>query len=126
MRPEQRDAALLWDMLEHGRETLSFVEGRAYEDYLADAMVRRAVERTVQIIGEAAARLSRSFCDAHPEIPWRAIKAQRHILVHEYDEIDHEKIWRVATVHIPELVSFLEPLVPHPPPDPEPDEEEPP
>lgn len=49
---------------------------------------------------------------AHPEIPWRLIIAQRHVLAHDYGEIDHERIWRVATMHVPELIRLLEPLVP--------------
>lgn len=119
MQPEDRDAALLWDMLTHAREAESFVRGRRYEEYLKDLMLRRAVERSVQIVGEAAAKVSPSFRDAHPDIPWRPITAQRHILVHEYDVIHDDKIWRVATVYIPLLVEQLQGLVP-----PDPDGEE--
>ncbi len=84
-------------------------------------MLRAAVERTVQTIGEAASKVSRPFREAHPELPWSAIIAQRHILVHEYGVIHHDKIWRVAVVHIPALVTLLEPLIPPPPPDPLPE-----
>jgi uncharacterized protein with HEPN domain len=84
---------------------------------LATPMMRDAVERAVLVIGEAARKVSREFQEAHPEVPWRPIVAQRHILVHEYGEIDHAKIWRVATVHVPELVRVIEPLVPRPPED---------
>lgn len=120
MRPEERDAALLWDMLRHGREVVAFVEGKTYQDYLNDVLLRRAVERSVQIVGEAAARVSREFREAHPQIPWRPITAQRHILVHEYDEIHDDKIWRVATEYVPALLELLEPLLPPEPDDPEP------
>jgi uncharacterized protein with HEPN domain len=60
-----------------------------------------------------AARAVVSF--AHPDIPWRPIQAQRHVLAHEYGEIKHDRVWRVATVHIPNLIGQLEPLVPNPP-----------
>jgi uncharacterized protein with HEPN domain len=46
----------------------------------------------------------------------RPIQAQRHVLAHEYGEIKHERIWRVATVHIPELVKQLAALLPEPSP----------
>ena len=87
------------------------------ELYAADRRTRRAVEREVEIIGEAARQVSDSFQEAHPEIPWRKIVAQRHKLAHEYGEIQDEILWRVATVHIPELTALLEPLLPPLPPD---------
>jgi uncharacterized protein with HEPN domain len=79
-------------------------------------MLRGAVERHLEIIGEAANKVSEAFRQAHPEIPWRQMIAQRHVLVHEYGEIKHERIWQVATVHLPGLIAGLEPLLP-----PEPD-----
>jgi uncharacterized protein with HEPN domain len=70
------------------------------------------VERRVEIIGEAARRVSCAFRDAHPEIPWRSVIGQRHALAHDYGEIDDQRVWRVATIHIPDLIPLLEPLVP--------------
>lgn len=115
MRPDERDAALLWDILRHAREVVVFLADQTLETYRSDLLMRRGVERSVSIVGEAAWRLSAEFKAAHPEVPWRAIAAQRHILVHEYRSIDDEKIWRVATVHVPELLRVIEPLVPEPP-----------
>ena len=80
-------------------------------------MRQRAVERAVKIIGEAAQQVSDDFRRAHPEIPWRPIIAQRHVLAHEYGEILQERIWRVATLHVPALIAQLEPLIPPLPPD---------
>lgn len=121
MRPEERDAGLLWDMIRHAREAVGFVAGKSWEDYQQNVLLRRAVERSVQIVGEAANELSPEFHAAHPEIPWRPIIGQRHVLVHDYGEIEDDKIWRVATTHIPALILLVEPLMPPPPPDPEPD-----
>jgi uncharacterized protein with HEPN domain len=70
----------------------------------------------VEVVGEAARKVSPEFQAAHPEIPWRPIIAQRHVLAHDYGEIDQEKIWRVANVHIPDLIVQLEPLIPPLPP----------
>ena len=69
----------------------------------------------IEILGEASRHVSSELQSAHAQIPWRSIQAQRHVLAHEYGEIKHERIWRVATVHIPELIRQLEPLVPSPP-----------
>jgi len=78
-------------------------------------MLRGAVERHLEIIGEAAKWVSKAFQKVHPEIPWHRIIAQRHVLAHEYGEIKLELIWKVATLHISELIGNLEPLVPPPP-----------
>ncbi len=121
MQPDRYDAALLLDMLEHARRALEYTSGRTYNEYIATPMLRDAVERVIQITGEAASKISRRFREAHPEIPWRPIIAQRHILVHEYGEIHHDKIWRVATLHIPALIRSVEQLIPPPPPDPLPE-----
>src|ERR1043166_1476316 len=121
MRPDERDAALLWDMLVHAREAAEFVRGRTLHEYLGDRLLRAGVERVVQIIGEAAFQMSAEFRDAHEEIPWVAIMNQRHIPVHRYGIIDNEKIWRVATVYAPALIPLIEPLLPSPPPDPAPE-----
>lgn len=104
-------------MLRHAREAASFVANRTYDESLADVLLRRAVERSVQIIGEAASRISAEFRALHPQIPWRAITAQRHILVHEYDVIKDDKVRRVAAVHVPLLVDSLGLLLPPLPPD---------
>lgn len=112
MPPEKGDAAYLWDMLDAARAIRDFTAGRTFHDYLGDQMLRRAVERSVEIIGEAAGRVSEALQGAHPEIPWRRVIAQRHVIAHEYGEIEDELIWRVATRHVPELIEALEPLVP--------------
>lgn len=115
MPPEKADAAYLWDMLEAARAVVDFVAGMVYVDYVGDQKTRSAVEREVEIIGEAARNLSREFQEAHAEIPWKKIIAQRHVLAHEYGEIRQDIMWAVATVHIPELISSLEGLIPPPP-----------
>lgn len=56
--------------------------------------------------------VSKEFQDVHPDIPWRPIQAQRHVLAHEYGEIKHDRLWRVAVVHIPALIGMPTPLVP--------------
>jgi uncharacterized protein with HEPN domain len=111
MPPEDRDPALLWDMLESARQVREFVRGQTLEHYRENLMLRRAVERSIEIIGEAARGISEEFKTRHPEIPWQAITAQRHVLAHEYGEIDDARIWRVAMIRVPELIPLLEPLV---------------
>jgi len=119
MRPDERDAGYLLDMIEHARGVVRALQGRTLDDYVRDEDLRLAVERRIEIIGEAARRVSPAFQQAHPEIAWRKVIAQRHVLAHEYGEIQDDIMWRVATVSVPELISLLEPLIPPLPSDPE-------
>ena len=55
--------------------------------------------------------MSRSYMEAHPEIPWRKIIGQRNILAHEYGQIDHELLYKTAVNDVPELVRLLQTLL---------------
>jgi len=116
MQPPSRDAAFLWDMLRSARDVEQVVAGLRRDEYLQERVRQLAAERAVEVLGEAARQVSDAFQQAHPEIPWRPIIAQRHVLAHDYGRIDHERIWEVATVHVPELITRLLPLIPPPPP----------
>lgn len=105
----------MWDMLDAARAIQTFVLSRSFEEYQADRMLRGSVERHIEIIGEAASRVSRGFRAAHSEIPWQRIIAQRNVLAHEYGEIDDALVWRVATGRIPELIGQLKQIMPPPP-----------
>jgi len=83
-----------------------------FHQYEQDRKLQLAVERAIEIIGEAARNISKDFQNAHPEIQWRGIIGQRHVLAHEYGEIKQERLWLVVTERIPELIKLLEPLVP--------------
>ncbi|MCX6376399.1 MAG: DUF86 domain-containing protein, partial [Armatimonadetes bacterium] len=80
MQPEDRDAALLWDMREAVREIMEFVQGVSYRDFASDKKLRYAVERELMVVGEAANRISQAFRDRHTEIPWSSIIGQRNVL----------------------------------------------
>ena len=66
---------------------------------------------SLEIIGEAASRVSTSFRNAHPEIPWRQIIGQRNILIHEYGEIKQERIWKTVRENVPQLIELLKQFV---------------
>ena len=117
MRPEDRDTGCLWDMLDAARTVRDFTTGVGLDEYRADRKLQLAVERAIEIIGEAARLVSASFKEKHPEIPWQQIIAQRHVLAHDYGEISHDRIWLVATRRIPDLIHQLEPFLPPPPAD---------
>ncbi|MBI4024257.1 MAG: DUF86 domain-containing protein [Verrucomicrobia bacterium] len=113
---EPKDAAHLWDMFTSAKAVSELVQGLTLARYLADENSRLIAERRIEIIGEAARRVSASFRNEHPEIPWRAIIAQRNFLIHVYDEVDHRRIWRLVMEEIPRLLEKLHPLLPPVPP----------
>jgi len=112
MPPDDRDKAYLWDMLDAAMAIETFVTGASYEQYRVNRMMRGAVERHIEIIGEAARRISEETRQRHPEVPWRAIVGQRNVLAHEYDEVLDEAIWAIATRRIPELIIALRKALP--------------
>ena len=67
MQPEERDAALLWDMLRYSTEAKNLVVGRSFQGFLDDPLVRLANERALEIVGEAANHVSPDFRSAHPQ-----------------------------------------------------------
>ncbi len=115
MLPIDRDAAYLWDMLDSARTIQEFMAGIRFEEFLRDRKLQLAIERCVEIIGEASRRISDDFKKKHPEILWGRILAQRNVLAHEYGEIKQERMWLVATVHVPALIPQLEAVLPPPP-----------
>lgn len=111
MTPSERDAAYLWDMLTAANLIMEFIQGETYEHYLRDKKLQSAVERQLEIVGEAARYVSSEFRQKHSEIPWRSIVGLRNILVHEYGEVKIDRIWLVAMKNIPELITYLRTLI---------------
>ena len=110
MRPNERDSSFIWDMIQAARAIQEFIADININGFLCNRMMQAAIERKVEIIGEAARLLSKEFKDAHPEIPWKGIVGMRHVLAHEYGEIKQDRMWTVATVHVPRLLPQLERL----------------
>jgi uncharacterized protein with HEPN domain len=121
MQAEERDAAHLWDMLEAVRAVLRFTAGLSLQDFLADSaeLTRLAVERKLEILGEAARRTSQALRERHPQIPWREIIGLRNLISHEYEKVNYQAVYRIVREGVSELAEQLAPLVP---PAPEPQE----
>ena len=111
MQPDKRDDAYLWDMLDAARMVEKLSSGLDFKQYSDDRRTQLAIERSLEIIGEAAHRVSDAFQNNHPEIPWRQIIGQRNVLIHEYGEIKQERIWKVVKENVPQLIEFLNQFV---------------
>jgi uncharacterized protein with HEPN domain len=112
MQPEEKDAALLWDIKTASLDIIEFTSETSFHEFESDKMMRYAVERQILVIGEAAKGISSSLQERTPDIPWSTIIAQRNILAHEYGEILVERVWRVVKEHIPKLLIQIEPFIP--------------
>jgi uncharacterized protein with HEPN domain len=108
---DDRTRALLWDMRKYAETVLRPVHGSSFDEYRENEVQRLAVERALQIIGEAASQVPVSFWAEHPEIEWQRIVGLWHILVHDYTRIDQEILWEIAVSSAPELLELLKPLV---------------
>jgi uncharacterized protein with HEPN domain len=110
MRLEVR--TLLEDMRLAGERIERFVAGRSREDYLEDEMLRSAVERQFEIIGEAVNRLTRLSPDTAESLPdVHRIIAFRNILAHGYDVIDPNIVWDVVEGGLPPLMEMVRALL---------------
>lgn len=106
MRPDA--LALLWDARRASLLIVKFVTDRTWSDYESDAMLRSAVERQFEIVGEALNRLSRlDPATASLIHDLRRIVAFRNVLIHGYAAIDDELVWEVATTRAADLAAEL-------------------
>ena len=78
--------------------------------FMSTPLIQDAVIRQIQIVGEAAKKLSRSYVEASPSIPWKDIAGMRDKLVHDYMGVDLTAVWDTATRDIPNLQAELERL----------------
>ncbi len=107
-----RDDAYLLDMLLATRKVQQFTRGVAWNQFRGDELLQNAVMRLIQIIGEAARKVSPEFKQAHPEIPWQGIIGMRNRLVHDYFRIESSRVWEVIEKDLPALIPLIEPLIP--------------
>lgn len=112
--PSKRDAALMLDMLLAAQDAIGFVSGMSETDFLGSRLHQSAVIRALEIIGEAAGKISVELQTAHPEIPWRDIIAMRHRLIHGYADVRLGDVWFVLTNELTPLIATLQPLIPAP------------
>jgi uncharacterized protein with HEPN domain len=107
-----RDDAYLLDMLLAARKVQQFTQGVTWNQFQGDDLLQNAVMRLIQIVGEAARKVSPEFKQAHPEIPWPGIVGMRNRLVHDYFRIEPSHVWEVIEKDLPALIPLIEPLIP--------------
>jgi uncharacterized protein with HEPN domain len=99
-------------MLDTARKAYAKIQDVDRGAYDKDENLRLALAHLVQIIGEAARRVSSEGQRAHPEIPWREVTGMRHKIVHDYMNVDEDIVWEVVTGDLPPLIAMLVMIVP--------------
>lgn len=102
------DVVLLGHMLEAVHRIGAYLEGVVEQEFWRDTEKQDAVLRQLQVLGEAARKVSAALRDAHPEVPWHQIAGMRNKVVHEYFVVDLEVVWETALVDIPAIRPALE------------------
>src|SRR3954452_23581142 len=106
------DLVLAGHMLDMARTAQQLIVGATRDQLDKDVKLQLALVRALQIIGEAAWRISDPFKQQHATLPWRQIAAFRHRVVHDYFAVDYDIVWRIASRELQPLIDALSPLLP--------------
>jgi len=109
--PKRNDLVYIGHMLDMARKAWGKAEGKTRYDFDRDEDLRIVLTHLLQIIGEAARRVSDEYRAANPRIPWLAIIGMRHKVVHDYMSVDEDAVWNTVQHDLPELINLLRPLV---------------
>lgn len=109
---QKDDLVYAGHMLDMARKALCLIRDKDRRDYNSDEALRFALAHLIQVIGEAARHVSKKFCGANPQIPWKAIVGMRHKVVHDYMNVDEDVVWDTVVKELPSLVRELEKVVP--------------
>ena len=105
--PPDRDRVRLGHILEHAREAIRLLEGRTRADLDTERVLSLALVRLLEIVGEAAAKVSEEGRTRYPGVPWPEIVGLRNRLIHGYDSVDFDILWRIVESDLPALVREL-------------------
>ena len=104
------DLTCITDMLSHAKEAVDLLGETSREQLEDNRTLQLALTRLVEIVGEAANRVSKTTQGGHPEIPWRKIVGMRNRLIHGYDITDTDILWDTITNDLPPLIAKLNEL----------------
>jgi uncharacterized protein with HEPN domain len=106
-----RDPKAVRDMLNHATEAVAMASERSRDDLDTDRMFELALVHLVEIVGEAATRVSEEGRSRWPTIPWASARRMRNRLIHGYDSVDLNVLWDTIEVDFPPLIEALSKIV---------------
>ena len=98
-------------MLDAAKEALSFAQNKTRGDLDSERMLVLSVVKSIEIIGEAASKVTQKTSETYTELPWANIIAMRDRLIHVYFDIDLDRVWDTVTDDLPPLVASLEKVI---------------
>ncbi len=107
-----RDDAALLDIARAARLAVEFVAGLDRAAFVKDTKTQSAVLHQLLVIGEAVKRLSPEFRATHPQTPWTLIAGMHDKVIHAYDEVDLEEVFKTLEQDVPDLLKRIQPLLP--------------
>ena len=105
------DRVSLVDMLNHAEEAVVLSSETSLNDLVADRVMQLALQKLVEIVGEAANRVSEETQQYYQEIPWPQIIGMRNRLVHGYDDVNLDILWKIIQNDLPPLIEQLKAIV---------------
>jgi uncharacterized protein with HEPN domain len=111
----RKDDATLLDIAKAARLIQAFIEGVTKEAFLDDPKTQSSVLYQLLVIGEAVKRLAQEYRARRSDVPWSLIAGMRDHLIHAYDTVDWEEVWKTATRDVPDLLARIEPFLPQRP-----------
>ena len=106
------DSVPMRHMLDHARRAVAAMAQRSRADLDRDWILQMALRQVIEVVGEAANRVSREGQARYSEIPWRDAVAARNRIAHGYDTVDFDTVWRIVTQEFPILIAALERALP--------------
>ena len=106
------DEIIVLDIIRAARLAMDFKQGVDKAEFLEDIKTQSAVLHQLMVMGEAVKRLSMAYRDEHPHIPWKVIAGMRDVLIHGYDIVDLNEVWKTVDADVPQVLPLLEKLVP--------------
>ncbi len=103
MTIDQKDNLRLQHIVEAAKHVADFINGVSKEEFEADYEKQSAIVRQIEIIGEAASKLTHEFIEDHKEIDWPKVVGMRHKMIHDYFDVDVNIVWTTAINNVPPL-----------------------
>ena len=101
----------LQHMLENAEEAISLIKGKTRDELKNERLLELALIRLVEVIGEAAAKISHDEYDNYSTIPWSQVVGMRNRLIHGYEEVDLNILWDTIELDLPVLVEELKKIL---------------
>jgi len=108
---QSKDIIRLRHIIDEAGEACKYAEGISLDEFVEDGKTVRAVIRSIEVIGEAASKISIEFRMEHPDVPWQKVIGMRNRLIHVYFDIDYNIIWQTVKENLPPLIEQLQSIL---------------